>query len=110
MLDQRDDGVGPALAIIDCEIVAVDPQKMPERFKSGSLIALFERMGASDAGHKHDSEDKNVLLAETEEVPRACQGAFQQTNVADEVPLARCFDFKPIVFDHRLNWKPVRFI
>lgn len=110
MFDQRDHRIGPRLGVIDGEIVSVDAKKVPQSLKSSALIALFEGVRPSDAGHQDDAKHEDVFLAKAEKVPRSRQRAFEQATVAQKVWLSDHFRLETVVLDYGIDREPVRLI
>jgi len=83
---------------------------MPHRAKCGPLVALLERMRLCDPRQQPNRQGDDVFLAIGKGILWACQSAFEQTNIAKEVPFPGFLHLKPVFLDHRVDRQPARLI
>jgi len=72
MFDECDHFLGPSHGVVDGQVVAVQTQKMPHRFKSRAPVGLLESVRSRNAGHQNNSEHNDVFFAKPKEVSRPC--------------------------------------
>jgi hypothetical protein len=98
--NQVDDGYCPLSRVFDSKVVPVETKKVPHCFECGALVPLFEGMSECNTGKQPDRQDNDILFPVGERVLWACQRAFEQSSVAEEVPFVGFLHFKPIVFNY----------
>jgi len=100
MLDEFDGWTFPVFRVLEVEIVAIEPQKMPHRAERSSLVALLKCMRLSNRGQISDGKNDDIFFAISESVLWACQRPFEQTHVSEEVALAGFLHLKPVLLDY----------
>ena len=92
MLDQLDGRTFPKIGVLNVEVIPVEPQKMPHRPEGGSFVALLERVRLGNSRQQSNCEHDDVFFTVSECILRACQCAFEQTDIAKKVPLPGFLD------------------
>jgi len=92
MLDKRDYLLRPRGRIVEARVVAISAQKQPHCCKGGALVSLLEGMSLGYRGQKSHREHDDIFLAIGESILWTAQCAFEQANVAEEVPFPGFLD------------------